>query len=699
MISIVIDYEEVNYRKEAKNFIFNIPKNLKEYFVSLFPFLKWIHRYNWNWLVADLIAGITVGIVVVPQSMGYAKIATLEPQYGLYSAFVGVTLYFLFSTSKDISIGPTSVMSLLVGQTITSVIANHPEYTGPEIAVTLSLFSGIIALFIGLFRLGIIVDLIPGPAIAGFMTGSAITISIVQWPNLFGIKGINTQNATYLIFGYFFKYLPETQLDVAFGLVGLFFLYLVRFITGWLTHRYPKYERPLFFIGILRNGVLVIISTLIAWGISRGKATPPIAILKTVPSGLKAVATPKINTTLLGDLVGTLPSVVLILILEHIAISKSFGRINDYIINPNQEIIAIGLTNAFASFFGAYPSTGSFSRTAIKARSGVKTPIAGVFSAAVVLLALYSLTPAFYYIPSATLAAIIIHAVTDLISPPSYVKQLWAIDPLELFVFIAAVIITFFTTVEIGIYCSISLSGALLLVRISRPHFSTLARVQVNLKDGTKYIYIRENDTAFIDTIQATPDGILVFKFYEALTYPNASYISEKILEQVRSRTRRGTSPPKSNAYCAWNDTTSNSEFERKQTQPIVKAIILDFSGVNNIDTTGIQALLDTQHAINIYANIQIPWYFAGISKPSIGQALISSGFGTQTATSKNEILPVISNGHGENEETIGLASDIKEGINGDENIVVAENVFSFPRNKYAFFNRNIDEAMKAANA
>jgi sodium-independent sulfate anion transporter 11 len=254
-------------------------------------------------------------------------------------------------------------MSLLVGQTVTHITAVHKDITGPEIAVALSLLTGAIAMFIGLVRLGILVDFIPGPAIAGFMTGSAITITIGQWPKLFGIKGINTQDSPYLIFGNFFKNLPGTQLDVAFGLSGLFFLYGVRYACQYLTKRYPHRATLFFFISIMRNGVAVIFGTLIAFLMNIGKKTSPISILKTVPSGFQAMGVPNVNTTLISAVASSLPSGVVILILEHVAISKSFGRINDYTIDPNQEIVAIGFTNIWASFFGAYPSTGSFSRT------------------------------------------------------------------------------------------------------------------------------------------------------------------------------------------------------------------------------------------------------------------------------------------------------------------------------------------------
>ncbi|CAM0142513.1 unnamed protein product [Umbelopsis sp. WA50703] len=731
--SMVIDYEEPNYKDSAKQFTRKLPSYTKEYFISLFPIFTWIHRYNLTWLVSDIIAGVTVGIVVVPQGMGYAKIAQLPAQYGLYSSFVGVCIYCFFGTSKDITIGPTAVMSLLIGQTITSVVSSNPQYTGPEIAALLALFGGIVSLFIGLVRLGIIVDFIPNPAIAGFMTGSAITISVGQWPKLFGISGINTQDSAYLIFGHFFEYLPRTKVDAAFGIIGLIWLFAIRFGTQYLTKRYPRYEKPLFFFNIMRNGILVIFGTLIAYLINIGKSTSPISILKTVPAGFNAMGVPKVNVGLLSEVAGTIPSVVIILILEHVAIAKSFGRINDYKINHNQEIIAIGVANIFGSFFGAYPNTGSFSRTAIKARSGVRSPLAGIFSAAVVVLSLYALTPAFYYIPDSILAAVIIHAVSDLVSGPKFLKQLWHINPLELGTFVAAVIITFFTTVEYGIYVSVGLSIVILLVRIARPRYSVLGRIPLQRRpsdecektDNDRYIYVPTTHRSLRDYVQPTPPGIICFRFDESLTYPNSGFISDKIIEYVRSNTRRGKPLPEKKGDRAWNDNSTPESEDTNKT--VLKALVFDFSGVNNLDSTGVQMLLDVQLAVSRYADRDVEWHFAGITSPSIRSALLAGGFGVRSTGDRGEVLPVVpTNKDGPSNKgkqamspSASSASDLESGSasdhysHSDEKGLGLQTVqtieyskdrkdepldLGVPKDIYPLFHWNVEEAVMAAS-
>ncbi|KAI8140113.1 sulfate transporter family-domain-containing protein [Fennellomyces sp. T-0311] len=683
---IILDYEPISYLKMLKRYARKLPRYTKDYLCSFFPIVYWIHRYNLTWFISDLIAGITVGIVVVPQGMGYAKIANLPPEYGLYSSFVGLCIYCFFGTSKDISIGPTAVMSLLVGQTVAKVATPESGYTGPQIGVAMALFGGIIAVGIGLIRLGILVDFIPEPAIAGFMTGSAITIAIGQYPKLFGMTGVNTHDAAYLIFGNFFKHLPDTHADVAFGLIGLFFLYGVRYTTTKLGKKYPHYDKLWFFINIMRNGVLVIFGTLFAYLVVRfGKWEDPISILEDVPSGFTAMGVPTVDTNLLSEIAGTLPSVVIILILEHVAIAKSFGRKNNYKINADQEIIAIGVANIIGCFFGAYPNTGSFSRTAIKARSGVRTPLAGVFSGLVVLLCLYALTPAFYYIPDAILAAVIIHAVSDLVSGPKFVQHLWQINPLELFTFVAAVIITFFTSVEYGIYVSVALSLFFMMIRIARPRYAVIGRVPVrplraengNEKKGddVEYVYVKENHPTMRDIVEPPPPGVLIFRFDESLTYPNAGFISDKIMHYVQDNFTSGRPPPTTRGERAWNDRrplVKKEDLEavmaaQEASGRQLRAIVLDFAAVNHLDSTGVQALLDLRLAINRYVGRDVEWHFASLATPFIRNALITAGFGRQNGRESHpvELVPVVpiqdqsGNTSRRNSNSSGTATDV----------------------------------------
>jgi sodium-independent sulfate anion transporter 11 len=483
-----------------------------------------------------------------------------------------------------------------------------------------------------------------------------------------------------------------------FGLVGLLWLYGVRIVSKYLTKRFPSLERPIFFFNISRNGVLLIVSTLIAWGITVGHKTSPIKILLTVPSGLNDVHVPVVKSDLLSYVAGNLPVVVLLMIMEHVTIAKSFGRANDYKIDPNQEIVAIGVTNIIGSFFSAYPATGSFSRTAIKAKSGVRTPLAGVYTAVIVILALYALTPAFYYIPTATLSAIVIHAVLDLISGPRVWKHLWRVNPFELFIFIISVVVTFFTNVEDGIYASVAISLFLLLIRIARPHSDVLGGVAIpkkNESDIQRYVYVPIDHPSLSSVIEPPPPGIIIYRLEESLTYPNSGYVSDKIIYYARDHTKRGKEISIKTGDRPWNDVGS-SKGEKEVDQaglPVLKALVLDFAGVNNIDSTGIQTLLDVQITLDRYADYHVPWHFANIGSTSIRRTLIAGGFGNQKRGPTGELLPFTDK---EAKEAKAVKDEEKAegaavpGSASDSDIGV--------KDKYPFFHYDVDEAVRAAN-
>ncbi|SJL01238.1 related to sulfate permease II [Armillaria ostoyae] len=647
----IIGYpEEIVPVVSSKDYVLQYTKNpgkrVVNYFVSLFPIFGWITRYNLGWLTGDVIAGLTVGMVIVPQSMSYAQIATLDPEYGLYSSFVGVLIYCFFATSKDVSIGPVAVMSLTVAEIIKYIDEKHPDQWGaPQIATTVAFIAGFIVLGIGLLRLGWIVDFIPAPAVSGFMTGSAISIIAGQVPGLMGITGFDTRAATYKVIINTLKGLPNTKLDAAWGLTGLVALYAIRIICDRLAKRFPRRSRVFFFISVFRNAFVILILTIAAWLYTRhrrnSKGNYPIKILKTVPSGLRHVGQPDIDPDLVSALAAKLPVAVIILLLEHIAIAKSFGRLNGYKINPNQELIAIGVTNTVGSCFGAYPATGSFSRSALKSKSGVRTPAAGIITAIVVIVALYGLTSAFYWIPTAGLSAVIIHAVADLVASPQQVYSYWRVSPLEFVIWAAAVLVTIFSSIENGIYVSICASLALLLIRLAHPRGYFLGKVTLD-DDSSEHKRHREvfvpltKDSVTNADVQVTPPspGVVVYRFEESFLYPNSSHLNSTLVDYVKQNTRRGKdiSVVKLSDR-AWNDPgpkrgDHGAAVEANANLPILRAVVLDFSVISQIDTTAVQALIDTRNEIERWTDHPVEFHFATILSPWIRRALVAGGFG-----------------------------------------------------------------------
>ncbi|KAG9758139.1 sulfate permease, partial [Aureobasidium melanogenum] len=234
------------------------------YVHNLFPFTRWIGRYNLQWLSGDLVAGITIGAVVVPQGMAYAKLAELPVEYGLYSSFMGVLIYWFFATSKDITIGPVAVMSTIVGNIVLDAQKHHPNLQPHVIASALSIIVGAIVCFLGLVRLGWLVDFISLTSISAFMTGSAINICVGQVPTLMGITGFSTRDSTYLVVIHILEHLGRTKLDAAIGLTALLFLYLLRFGFQYAGNRFPKHRRLLFFCSTLRTVFIILLYTLIS---------------------------------------------------------------------------------------------------------------------------------------------------------------------------------------------------------------------------------------------------------------------------------------------------------------------------------------------------------------------------------------------------------------------------------------------------
>ena len=255
------------------------------------------------------------------------------------------------------------------------------------------------------------------------------------------------------------------------------------------------------------------------------------------------------------------------LLIEHIAIAKSFGRVNHYAIDPSQEMVAIGLTNLLGPFLGAYPTTGSFSRTAINSKAGVRTPGGGLVSALVVLLAIYALPAVFFYIPNASLSAVIIHAVGDLITSPDTIYQFWKVSPFEVLIFFAGVIVTVFSSIEDGIYTTICVSVAMLLFRFAKAKGAFLGKIKVHSVVGDRllpehgkieregalnknapelaarnvFVPLDHKDGLNPELQIETPyPGIFIYRFSEGFNFPNATHYLDHLTSTIYRSTRRG---------------------------------------------------------------------------------------------------------------------------------------------------------------
>ena len=485
-------------------------------------------------------------------------------------------------------------MSQVTGTVVLHAATVLPDVPGYVIASALAVIAGAIITFLGVTRLGWIVDFIPLPAICAFMTGSALNIACGQVPKLLGIKAsVNTRNPTYLVVIDTLKALPTAQIDAAIGMTALTMLYSIRFACGYMAKKQPHRAKLYFFISTMRTAFVILLYVAISAGVNlHRKENPLFSIIGTVPRGKQFAArdishlksgiltvhfffagfqhagAPTIDIPIIKAFVPDLPVAVIVMLIEHISISRSFGRINNYIINPSQELVAIGVTNLLGPLLGAYPATGSFSRTAIKSKAGVRTPLAGVITAVVVLLALYALTSVFFYIPNAGMAAVIIHAVIDIITPLPVVIQFWRVAPLDVFIFIAGVFVAVFATIEDGVYVTICISFAVVIVRmfLSKGRFIGLARIRTykapsagssrnsSLDDKGQAAEVSDHEMALrtgflplnhedgtnpdIDVVSPYP-GIFIYRFAEGFNYPNAGRYLNDLAAAIFRETRR----------------------------------------------------------------------------------------------------------------------------------------------------------------
>ncbi|KAK5047328.1 hypothetical protein LTR84_006850 [Exophiala bonariae] len=641
------------------------------YLRALFPCIGWIPRYNFQWLLGDCIAGITVALVVVPQAMAYALLATLSPEFGLYTSFAGAATYWLFGTSKDIVIGvdislnpvTTAVGSLLVGEVINRVHEVRPnEYTSAEIAKNLSFITGVILLFLGLVRLGWVVEAIPYIPVSAFITAASITIMCTQFPVMMGIPGINSREVPYQVVIKTLRKLGETQLDAVIGLTCLIQLDLIRRLCSKMEARQPKLKRLWSTISSLRLTFAMLLYTLISWLVNRdlSEKESRFRLVGLIEKGFVHAGPPSMSLDLLGIVLPQSPIVIIVLVIEHIAIAKSFGKQFGYRVVPSQEIMAQGTANMLGPFLGGYSCTGSFGASAVLSKAAVRTPIAGLFSALLLLLALYALTGVFYFIPRAALAGLIIHAVLNLVASPTTVMNYWRLSPFECMIWIIGVITAMFTGLETSIYVTIGLSLLILLVRLSRTKGQILGHVSaystrletpshdcikgeslVTCPPWRQDLYLpldkKDGSNPAIPISTISP-GIFVYHFPEGLNYLNQALHFKALTEFVYGHTSRTTASSNvSKQDMLWcDDSSSNGQ---DVNLPKLKAVIIDCSTINSIDITSVQGMCDTRNSLDRWASpTAVNWHFGGLRNRWSRRALWTAGFGRLSEQDLNSL-------------------------------------------------------------
>nr|XP_037872785.1 sodium-independent sulfate anion transporter isoform X1 [Bombyx mori] len=463
---------ENKFRPASRMLKLSNPMRLVE---SVLPILRWSKSYDLRTAIGDLIAGITVALTLIPQSIAYASLAGFEPQYGLYASFVGGFVYAIMGTCPQINIGPTALLSLLT--------FTYTSGTNADFAVLLCFIAGIVQLFAGFAQLGFLVEFVSLPVVSGFTSAAAITIASSQIKGLLGLKfSAETFISTWKEL---FVHIGETRMQdtllslfcciVLMGMKALKDIEIKSVINDKNRKGMLILQRFLWFVGVSRNAVVVVLAAVLAYTVHEDKRDPLI-LTGSITPGLPIPQAPAFHTTvgnttytaveMFTHLGSGLLVVPLVGIISNVAIAKAFS--NGRTLDATQEIVALGACNLFGAFFRSFPVNGSFTRSAVSEASGVKTPAAGFYTGVIVLLTLALLTPYFFFIPRAALSAVIVCAVLHMVDT-DILKKLWNTSRLDLIPLLGSFVCCLALGIEVGLICGVIVDMLLLLYYHSRP--------------------------------------------------------------------------------------------------------------------------------------------------------------------------------------------------------------------------------------
>ncbi|MEO9532212.1 MAG: sulfate permease [Crocinitomicaceae bacterium] len=520
------------------------------------PILNWLPTYSKAQLKGDIPAGLTVGILLIPQGMAYAMIAGLPPEFGLYAALVPQIIYAILGTSRQLSVGPVAMDSLLVASGLGALkFSGIDDYISA--AIFLALLMGGIQLLLGLFRGGFLVNFLSKPVISGFTSAAALIIGLSQLKHLLGVD-IERSSRFHEILQNVWPKIP--LLNTYSVLIGLAGIAVIMLFKKW------RKSFPASLVVVVGSILLMYFSGLHSEGVQ---------IVGEIPKGLPEVHLPSVSYDQILDLLPIAVALSLVAFMEAISIGKSIEHQHeDYQINPNQELRALGLANIIGSIFSAYPTTGGFSRSAVNNQAGAKTGMASIFAAIVIALTLLFLTPLFYYLPKPILASVIMVAVFGLIDI-KYPLQLLAKRKDEFLLLALTFLVTLFVGIIAGIIVGILFSLLLLVYRTAKPHVAELARIK-----GTEYF---KNVDRFSEDVEVRND-ILIIRFDSQLYFGNTEFFKSILAEKV---TAKGDA---------------------------LKAVILNAESMNYIDSTGAIVLINV---IKELKRKDIQFYISGAIGPT----------------------------------------------------------------------------------
>ena len=498
------------------------PKSGSKAITHYLPFLDWLVHYRRPDLVGDLMAGAIVAIMLVPQGMAYAMLAGLPPEIGLYASILPLIIYGLLGTSRTLAVGPVAIVSLLVASGVAPLAdAGSAEYL--QLALTLALLVGIIQFIMGVVRAGFLVNFLSHPVVSGFTSAAAIVIGFSQLKHLIGVSIPRTE--------YFYEqvvYVAEHILEsneftllIGLGSIAI----LLYFQHGFAKHIKKTGLPESVIVPVAKSGplvvvllgtVLVVAFNLFDWA--------GVKIVGDVPAGLPPITLPVFDFDVWQLLLPTALAISFVGFMESISVAKSLASKRRQKVDADQELVALGAANIGATFTGGYPVTGGFSRSSVNFATGANTGLASIITAGLVGLTVIFLTPLFYYLPNAVLAAIIMVAVFGLIDVKT-LKHVWKYNKADA----ASLIVTFLAVlavgVETGILVGVAAALLLFLWRSSRPHMAEVGRIG----DTETYRNVARHE------VKTWPQTVAI-RVDESLYFANTKYLEDVVLQMVADR-------------------------------------------------------------------------------------------------------------------------------------------------------------------
>ena len=515
------------------------------------PILEWGRTYNASVLSNDLMAAVIVTIMLIPQSLAYALLAGLPPVVGLYASILPLVAYAIFGTSRTLAVGPVAVVSLMTASAAGAIAAQGTaEYL--EAAITLAALSGVMLFILGVLRLGFLANLLSHPVISGFITASGILIATSQLKHILGVNagGDNWPEMLGSLFGTLDQTNPWT---LAIGIASIAFLFWVRKGAKRALLATGLAARPAD-MAAKAGPVVAVIVTIVAV-IALDLADKGVNLVGEVPQGLPPFAVPSTDPGLIAQL--WVPALLISIIgfVESVSVAQTLAAKRRQRIAPDQELIGLGASNIASAFSGGYPVTGGFARSVVNFDAGAETPAAGAFTAVGIALASLFLTPLLFNLPIATLAATIIVAVLSLVDLKTP-AQLWNYSRADFAAHIATIGLTLLAGVEMGVIAGVLVGLLLYLWRASRPHAAIVGRVP-----ETEHFRNVERHKVL------TVPHVLSIRIDESLTYLNARWLEEYVLEKIAGREE-------------------------------LRHVILMCSAVNEIDASGLESLEAINHRL-----------------------------------------------------------------------------------------------------